>query len=183
MTDKVSGNKIATSLYSKDKNFDIAMYFVEISEGGTNNDPDDRGKFTNFGISEKQYPNLDIAGLTINSAKEIYYNDYWIKNKCNNMPKELAIVMFDSGVNCGVSSAAKWLQNSINNMGTDLAVDGIIGPITLSYINNNNYMRIAVAILAHRLKRYSRLIKIDPVQYKFVRGWINRVADLMIYIL
>ena len=41
-------------------------------EGGYINHPDDPGGETNFGISKKQFPKLDIKNLTRKDAKEIY---------------------------------------------------------------------------------------------------------------
>ena len=40
-------------------------------EGGYVNDPDDPGGETNFGISKRSYPDLDIAALTVADAVEI----------------------------------------------------------------------------------------------------------------
>lgn len=168
---------------TKYEKFDRAMYFVEISEGGTNNDPDDRGGKTKYGISEKQYPNVDIDNLTFEAARLIYYNDYWQRNRCSEMSTALAIVMFDSGVNCGVTSAAKWLQKSVNNLGDDIVVDGVIGPVTLTAINNYGHTKLAIGVLSYRLKRYIRLIDKNESQYKFIKGWISRVSNLMSYIL
>ena len=163
--------------------FKKAMYFVEISEGGTNSDPDDRGGLTKFGISQKQYPHLDIANLTIYSAYEIYYNDYWLKNRCNSMPEQLAIVMFDSSVNCGQVSAAKWLQKTLNLKGSELKVDGIIGNKTIAAVNMNKPLTSVSGIAAYRLERYCKLLKKDHKQYKFVRGWIDRVSRLLFYVI
>ena len=43
-------------------------------EGGKTTDT---GGFTNFGISQKAYPGLDIEHLTRDGAKAIYRRDYW----------------------------------------------------------------------------------------------------------
>ena len=163
--------------------FNKAMYFVEISEGGTNNDPDDRGGLTNHGISEKQYPNIDIENLSADSARQIYYNDYWLKNKCNLMREQLAIFMFDSSVNCGAESAARWLQKTLNMKGAELEVDDIIGTVTITAANMYNPMTLVSGVAAYRLDRYCNLLKKDHKQYKFVRGWIDRVSRLLFYII
>ena len=42
-------------------------------EGGYVNDPHDRGGETNFGITKKFYPNVDIKNLTKEQAKKIYH--------------------------------------------------------------------------------------------------------------
>ena len=48
-------------------------------EGGYVDDPDDNGGETNFGISKRAYPRVDIKNLTRKQAIKIYYQDYWIK--------------------------------------------------------------------------------------------------------
>ena len=165
------------------KQFLKAMTFVRISEGGTNYDPDDRGGLTNHGISQKQYPNLDIVNLKQSEAVEIYYRDYWLKNFCNELPRPLATVIFDSSVNCGVYSAGKWLQAMCNLKGSDLKIDGIIGNKTLSSTLNHDPVVLTAGVFAYRLQRYTGLLKRDPAQYKFVRGWMDRSANLIFYVL
>ncbi len=41
-------------------------------EGGYTNDPRDPGGETNWGISKRAYPNLDIKNLAMEEAKRIY---------------------------------------------------------------------------------------------------------------
>ena len=48
-------------------------------DGGYVNHPSDPGGETKFGISKRAYPGEDIAGLTLQHAKNIYYRDYWGK--------------------------------------------------------------------------------------------------------
>jgi lysozyme family protein len=54
--------------------WETAIAFVLRMEGGTTveNDPHDPGGMTKFGISHKAFPDLDIANLTLEQAKEIY---------------------------------------------------------------------------------------------------------------
>ena len=43
-------------------------------EGGYVDDPLDAGGETNFGITKKFYPNVDIKNLTEEQAKKIYHH-------------------------------------------------------------------------------------------------------------
>ena len=43
--------------------FEIVNHTLE-EEGGYVNDPTDKGGETNFGISKRAYPNLDVFNLT-----------------------------------------------------------------------------------------------------------------------
>jgi lysozyme family protein len=151
-------------------------------EGGTSYDINDRGGLTRFGISKKQYPTVDIANLTKEQADVIYTRDYWLKNKCHLMPTPLAIVVFDSSVNCGVGSGAIWLQKAINAGGDKISVDGSIGPETLSRLDYCDPYNLSGKIVGHRMLRYSKLISRDPSQRGFVTGWIKRASDLLEFI-
>lgn len=55
-------------------------------EGGYSNNKDDPGGETNFWISRRQYPNLNIKELTIEEATQIYINDYLIPLKWELYP-------------------------------------------------------------------------------------------------
>ena len=170
---------IDESLTLRKQKFNRAFHFVLSSEGGTNPDPIDRGGLTRWGISERQYPNIDIAALTINTAKQIYYNDYWLRNKCDKLSSDLATVLFDSSVNCGQNSAAKWLQRSCNKLGSHLKVDGIIGFKTLFEVHKYSPMKIQDLLVAERLRRYVWMLNRYPSQVKYIKGWLNRVSDLL----
>jgi len=89
--------------------FDKAIKFVLKWEGGYSNDPNDPGGETNFGISKRSYPELDISKLTLKQAKEIYYQNYWLKCGCDNLPYPFNIIVFDTAVNMGRSRAKEFL--------------------------------------------------------------------------
>ncbi len=160
--------------------FEKCLEFVLLHEGGTNADPDDRGGLTKYGISQRQYPDLNIQNLTRDQALIIYRSDYWAFNSCYKMNPSLDLVLFDSSVNCGNSSSAKWLQKTLIKMGSNLEADGIIGDITLSSVENYNPRILADGIIAYRLKRYVHLVQRKPEQIKFINGWINRISDLLL---
>lgn len=163
--------------------FLFAMDFLFQSEGGTNIDPVDRGGFTRYGISQKQYPNVNIVQLTKGQARDIYKYDYWLVNKCDKFEKDVATVLFDTSVNCGVGSAARWLQMTLNAKGGQLTVDGHIGDKTIAASKKVTDRVMIMGIVAYRLKRYSSLLQKHPEQKKYIRGWIERVANLILYVL
>jgi hypothetical protein len=66
----------------------------------------DTGGETNFGISKKQYPSLDIKNLTADRAAEIYYNDYF-KKLPNITDINLFYQVLDMAINAGVKTALK----------------------------------------------------------------------------
>jgi hypothetical protein len=130
--------------------FNNALQFVLSKEGGYSNDPTDRGGATNFGISQKAHPNIDVTKLTLDDAAQIYKNDYWDKIGADNMPPEMRLVAFDAAVQHGVPTARKMIENS----GGD--------------VNK---------IVESRKQLYTDIVKNDPAQVKFAKGWNNRLTS------
>ena len=115
--------------------FEEAFKEVIKIEKGYVNSEFDRGGETKFGISKKTYPELDIANLTLEKAKTIYFYDFWNCDllRLSNIPdKEIAIELLDTSVNMGQEVAGKFLQTALNHMNRnqriykDLLVDGHI---------------------------------------------------------
>jgi len=98
----------------KNKDFEKAIKFVLKWEGGYSNDPNDPGGETKYGISKRSYPELDISKLTLKQAKEIYYQNYWLKTSCDELPFPFNIVVFDTAVNMGRRKAIE-LLNAYND--------------------------------------------------------------------
>ena len=147
----------------EDAEFEKYMPYIFDFEGGyTPADGVDRGGETNWGITKKNYPNLDIKNLTKSAAKEIYYRDYWKKGRCTVIPKSIRFLYFDTFINGGGVAV---LQRAAN-----VKIDGVLGPLTI----------VAAAIVTPttyttaRKKRYEIIIQNDPTQIKFKQGWINR---------
>ena len=84
-------------------------------EGGYVNDPDDSGGETKYGIAKRYYPDLDIYNLTKDQARQIYFDDYYVKNKVAMLPDHLREIYFDMTVHMGYRCAVRILQQSINN--------------------------------------------------------------------
>ena len=82
-----------------------AIKFVLDHEGGLSENKNDPGGTTNWGISQRAYPSLDIKNLTIEQAKEIYKKDYWDKLNCDTIPSPMDIIHFDTAVNMGIKRA------------------------------------------------------------------------------
>ena len=95
---------------TKNNNFDKALKFVLKWEGGYSNDLRDPGGETKYGISKRSYPKLDISKLTLKQAKEIYYQNYWLKAGCDKLPYPFNIVVFDTAVNMGRRRANEFLN-------------------------------------------------------------------------
>ena len=154
--------------------FDDIIEVVLHHEGGYVNDPDDPGGETNFGIANRSHPDVDIKSLTKDGAKEIYYQDYWIKNRVTQMPEDLKHIYFDMCVNQGRGRAVKILQRAANAKGADLKVDGGLGPKTIRALKGVELDRVR----AYRIKYYADLVTRKPDLEKFYFGWFRRGLEV-----
>ena len=154
--------------------FDEIIEHVLEKEGGYVNDPTDLGGETNYGITKRFYPDVDIKNLTKEQAKEIYKRDYWDKNRVDELPEQLRHIFFDMCVNQGRGTAVKVLQRAANAKGAKLKVDGGMGPATLKAIQNVEHDRVK----SYRVLHYANLVINKPEQEKFWYGWFKRALDL-----
>lgn len=140
-------------------------------EGGYVNDPSDPGGETKFGISKRSYPNEDIKNMTMSRAQEIYWRDYWLAAGCDKLPPALALMLFDCAVNCGPRTAVKLLQEVVNTNS-----DGIIGPLTLTAIDEWELHELLVSYFQRREKYYRSLASFSI----YGKGWLNRLNFCLI---
>ena len=154
--------------------FEAAIGKVLEHEGGYVNHPADPGGETNFGISKRSYPSVDIKNLTREQAKEIYRNDYWtaMYDRINN--QRIATALFDFGVNAGTFRAVKILQKAINDViSGPFVIDGHFGPATLAAVNACDSDKLLEKFTERRIDYYKSLNK--PM---FINGWVKRAMDV-----
>lgn len=160
-------------------NFPQCNRLVRISEGGNDDDPDDSGGRTSRGITQREYtawlrekgrPNLDVWKAPDADISAIYYEEYWMP-LCESMPLGIDYVYYDLKVNGGVGRANKMLQATLG-----VTQDGRIGPVTRA--------ALAKAEPVAFIKKFSQL-KADWYRNiahghnaKYLRGWLNRTADV-----
>jgi lysozyme family protein len=150
--------------------FDAAVAFILRHEGGLVNDPADPGKLTKFGISSRAFPDVDVANLTPEGATEIYRVEYWERLRCDDLPAQVAVLVFDCSVNQGPGTAAKLLQAALN-----IRQDGVVGPITLLAAHERAHDDLAAELVARRALEYARSPRLQLE--KFGLGWMRRLAD------
>ena len=151
-------------------------------EGGYVFDPDDRGGETNFGISKRSYPHLDIKNLTSEDAKEIYYRDFWDtpKMKLTAFSPKVSKELFDTGVNMGMPRVRKMLQEALNLLNRaetrykDLKVDGWIGQSSLKALSLTDEKELLKVLNGLQFMRYFEIQKNDHSQERFFAGWVKR---------
>jgi len=151
--------------------FDFAVEMVLENEGGYVNHPSDPGGETKYGITKRQYPELDIASLTVDQAKDIYKRDYWNAVRGDELPDQIATVVFDCAVNQGQRRAIKFMQTAHR-----VTPDGIIGPRTLIAARSISPELFVTRMMAERALHYASLSTFDV----FGKGWMRRLFDVTI---
>jgi lysozyme family protein len=141
-------------------------------EGGYVNHPADPGGETQWGISRRSYPNLDIRNLSRAAAVSIYRRDFWQRVSGDFLPPAFAFQALDAAVNHGIETSVRWMQRAAG-----VADDGVIGPITLGAVRAANPADLVLLFNAERLAFYAKLRTFDS----FGRGWCNRVAGNLRY--
>jgi lysozyme family protein len=131
--------------------FDIAVNRILDFEKGYVNDPNDPGKETNWGISKRYHPNLDIRNLTREDAREVYFREYWSPLSNLTITDTVRYQLFDYAVHSGVNQAIK----------TYLKV----------YLSARNDLSLVILIIADRMHYLNGL----PSWNNFSRGWTERV--------
>ena len=149
-------------------NFDVAFEKLIGHEGGYVNDARDPGGETKYGISKRAYPDEDIAGLTLERAKQIYRRDYWDAVQAEYLPDAVRFDLFDAAVKSGVRQAVKWLQ-----LAAKAEPDGTVGPKSLLAARMADPQLLAKRFNGQRL-RFMADLKAWPT---FGRGWARRIAD------
>ena len=174
-----------------------AIELVLKHEGGLSLHPADKGGPTKYGISLKflrqhkmdmngdsEIDEVDVSTLTRDEAIEIYLKEFWCKYKYDAINDEkIAIKVFDLCVNMGPIRIHKILQTAMNELAgrNIVAVDGILGPKTISHLNSITWDafndQILSCIIEGAAEFYFSLAEAYPSNKVFLKGWLRRVAD------
>lgn len=152
-------------------------------EGGFQNDPNDSGNWTGgkvgvgsnngtkYGVSAASYPNVNIAALTLDQAKAIYRAAYWDPLELDQLDAGLAFQCFDASVNCGVGTAARWMQRAAG-----VTQDGSIGAKSIGALRGAEPWRMACRVDAYRLLSNAQA----GAWSTYGKGWSTRLANNLI---
>ena len=92
--------------------FEAAVNDLLQEEGGTVNNAQDPGGLTRFGISKQAFPDVDIANLTVDQAKQLYRDHYWTPLLPYKLPERFMRVAFDTAVNMGLGRCKEFIEAS-----------------------------------------------------------------------
>lgn len=135
-----------------------------------------------------------MKDMPILAAKDIYRISFWLLvhlDQVDPISPTLAIEMFDTAVNCGVSVPVPFLQralNAFNEQGKDypdIPADGLFGIVTAAALKAFLAKRgaqgeevLLAALNAQQGVRYLEIVERRPASEQFAFGWfLNRVAS------
>lgn len=152
--------------------FDTAFDRLMGQEGGYVNNPADPGGETNWGISKRNHPTVDIKALTRDGAKALYAQEFWAPIRGSLISPAVAFQTFDFAVNSGISTAIRALQRAIG-----AADDGHWGPVSTAALAVMPESDAIMRLLAERLEFMTKLQNWPDAG----RGWVRRVAANLRY--
>ncbi len=152
-------------------------------EGGYSDNPNDPGRCTNFGITigtlgdwrGEKVTCQEVHDLKREEAKEIYFAKYWNAVKADMLPAGVDYMVFDFGVNAGVSRSARFLQTILAKRDPSLKVDGAIGPLTIATLAKASPRAVLDEFHEAKMEHYRSL----PTWQVFGAGWTNRANDVL----
>ena len=162
------------------------------AEGGFVNDPVDRGGVTNYGITQLtatkwlgfEPTTEQMQCLSIDVARAIYLNEYYLKPKINELPDFLQPIVLDMAINHGPNRAYKLLQTTIESTGYNIVIDGLFGPKSfallhdsLSQYTKKQFIQMLVNVRKHF---FAQIVENDAAQAKFYKGWIKRAESFLL---
>ena len=156
--------------------------FILRWEGGFVDDPLDRGGATNKGLTIGTFRNFYGKDATVEQLKNItdeqwlhiFKSGYWDKWKADDIENQsIANIVVDWAWGSGAATSIKQVQKILG-----VAVDGIVGDDTLTAINIAGQRSLFVKIHNRRIEFVENIVKRDPSQARFLKGWKNRINSL-----
>lgn len=162
-----------------------AINKVLLHEGGYVNNPLDKGGATNFGITQKVYETFighpvtiaEMKAMPKGNAIAIYKKDYWDKIQGDKIKNYgVAFALFDQSVNRGHKKVISQAQSILK-----IPVNGIAESNFVTAINKYPSKDFLDKFIAMSKQSYIDIVKNNPTQVTFLKGWLNRIASTETY--
>lgn len=177
--------------------FEQALEYVLLREGGIEDDPKDPGGFTNCGISLRLLKSLDndrlrryglpsadilsrvdVEQLTPAQIAAVYKGEFWDNAPFDQIRSQvIANYLFDACVDMGIAPGVKCLQRAcwaVNQERTQLVDDGRLGEQTLAMVNRCLPSFLLAAMRSERGGEYRLVAQTHPKENSDLEGWLNR---------
>jgi len=187
----LEAEQLALQDEQREEGIQKALDIVLKHEGGYTANRNDRGNYTSkgklagtkYGISARVYESAvgkeptakDIKNLTKEEAKEIYRTEY-VRPITDNLGVKPTSPVFpqvlDMAINHGYSGAVAIVQRALG-----VKVDGKAGPATQTALQNADLTQLNDSLVDQRIAEYERIVKSDPAQKTFEKGWAKRAES------
>jgi len=163
--------------------FAPALEFMLPHEGGSSNNPKDKGGKTKYGITQASLDRFnhdrpgfglpaDVYALLLKDAEVFYANaGYWLFAGVES--QQIASKLFDMSVNMGPRQAVRLAQSTLG-----VTVDGSFGPKTMAAINAQAPSEIIPDLCAACIQFYYGIVTREPDQAVFLKGWLSRARSV-----
>lgn len=158
-------------------------------EGGFVNDPLDKGGATNKGVTIAVWKaqgydkdgdgDIDVADLkliTVEDATNIMKKNYWNRWKADQIKNQ---AVANTLVDWVWGSGAWGIKIPQRILG--VKDDGVVGIKTLEAINKQNPNKFLEKLYLARFNFLDGIVASNPSQKRFIKGWKNRMNDLILY--
>jgi lysozyme family protein len=162
------------------KNYDLALKSLLVSEGEWSNHPKDPGKETYRGVAlrtliqKKMDINMDgrIDRKDLEEFEKdpmklraFYFTQYWLPVKADVLPTGLDYLVFDASVNQGPRRAIKFLQRAIRTK-----ADGVLGVKSMKALSQSHIPDVMEWYQVYRTLHWTSL----TIFAFFGKGWLRR---------
>ena len=157
--------------------------YLRAAKKGFANDPDDRGGATMVGVTIGTYrsycrykgwktPSVnDLKNLPYKVWRDIVYTFFWSKWKGDMIEDQATANMIIDWVWASGAATIKKVQAMLG-----VTADGIVGPKTIAAVNTQKDIRDRV--YQARKAHFEAIVRKNPSQKKFLKGWMNRVNSV-----
>ncbi|MFH1081436.1 MAG: glycosyl hydrolase 108 family protein [Pseudomonadota bacterium] len=154
-------------------------------EGGYTDDPVDRGDATNMGVTlatwhragydkdgDGDIDENDLRSLSHHDAIMVLRLFYWNRWRADEIFSQAIAEILVDWLWC----SGKW-GIIIPQRILGVADDGIAGRYTLAAVNHSDPRELHRQVYESRIQFIQRIIRRDPKQKRFEKGWMNRLND------
>lgn len=165
-------------------NFSSALAFTLSWEGKVEEDvPGDPGGKTKWGITQLDYndyrkqhqlPAADVFQATEAELTAIYKAHYWTPINGDQLVYPVALVLFDTAVNVGLSRVLSWLRAELGIKPSDPWLFA-----QQNYVAKHGANQLAQVLISRRSAYYQSIGAEGKPLHKFLNGWLARDAALL----
>jgi hypothetical protein len=157
----------------KDKQGNLSVYKLPSGDMG--------GNFEVAGINDRYHPEAFKAISSLPAQERAKAAAEYIQGYTaplvEKLPQAIQPFTQDLAFNRGLGGATKYIQQGLNTLGQKVAVDGGMGPKTLTAINQVEPRALMRAASQAQLEDEYRMAERNPARKKFIQGLESRIRN------